>query len=128
MLAVARAKYPPAENPDIRFVVRDVAEMASDREFDAILCYSCFPHFRDRPAAVGILAAALKAGGRLVVAHSQSRRAINDLHREAGGVLREDHLPTVAEITAMMESAGLRVTGSVDDDGLFAVRAVRPSA
>lgn|GEM_PF-5172174 len=77
---------------------------------------------------MGALAAALKAGGRLVVARSQSRRAINDLHREAGGVLREDYLPAVPEITGMMESAGLRVTASVDDDGLFAVRAVRPSA
>jgi len=128
MLAVAEAKYPPADNPDVRFVVRDVNGMASDREFDAILCYSCFPHFPDQPAAVKTLAAALKEGGRLVIAHSQSRRAINDLHREAGGILRGDYLPTVAEITGMMGSAGLRVTGSVDDEELFAVRAERPSA
>ncbi|MCX7021285.1 MAG: methyltransferase domain-containing protein [bacterium] len=128
MIAVAKGKYPPADNPDIKFVVQDVIGMASDREFDAIICYSCFPHFPDQAAVVRTLAAALKEGGRLVIAHSQSRRAINDLHRVAGELMRGDYLPTVPEITGMMESAGLRVTGSVDDEELFVVRAERPSA
>jgi ubiquinone/menaquinone biosynthesis C-methylase UbiE len=128
MIAVARGKYPPEDNPDVRFVVGDVEGLTSDREFDAIVCYSCFPHFFDKPAAVRTLAAALKEGGRLVIAHSQSRRAINDLHRGADEALRGDYLPPVREIAGMMRSAGLRVTGSVDDGEMFAVRAERPPA
>ena len=70
MIEVARSKFPEKEHPKVAFQVADVYDLKYDSKFDLVVCYSCFPHFVDKPLAVKILVNALKKGGRLAVAHS----------------------------------------------------------
>jgi ADP-ribose pyrophosphatase YjhB (NUDIX family) len=46
-----------------------------------------------------------------------------EYHREVGGVVRDDVLPTDSEMRKMMEKAGLRDIKILDQPGLYSVSA-----
>jgi ubiquinone/menaquinone biosynthesis C-methylase UbiE len=99
----------------------DLSKSAPENKFDAILCYSCFPHFRDQRATIRHLSQGLKTGGTLAVAHSESRDAINAIHANGPEEVRDDYLPPSGEITKMMADAGLEVIETIDDEEMFVI-------
>jgi len=118
MLEIARQKY-PFEN--IRFILGDIATVSLPMNyFDVIMCYSVFPHFKDKAGMVAHMAGLLKPGGRLVIAHSQSREAINSLHAKLDAV-KEDQLPESATIEEYLRQAGLSPILTEDTDEMFVV-------
>jgi demethylmenaquinone methyltransferase/2-methoxy-6-polyprenyl-1,4-benzoquinol methylase len=119
MIKVARSKYPEKEHPLISFRVCDVYDLKYDGEFDLVVCYSCFPHFVDQPLALKILSGALKKGGRLVVAHSDSAKKINGVHMSGGVEVGNDFLPRMDRLKQMMTESGLAVTFERDDENYF---------
>ncbi len=119
MIAVARSKYPEEEHPMISFLVSDVYDLEYYEEFDLVMCYSCLPHFVDKPLAIQILSKALKKGGRLVVAHSDSADEINGVHMNTGGEIKNDFLPDMQQLEQIMKENGLRVRFSRDDESYF---------
>jgi demethylmenaquinone methyltransferase/2-methoxy-6-polyprenyl-1,4-benzoquinol methylase len=119
MIEAARSKYPEKEHPKISYRVADVYELKYDAEFDLVVCYSCFPHFVDKPLALKTLAGALKRGGRLAVAHSDSANKINGVHLNGGVVIKNDFLPRMDQLKQMMKENGLAVTFERDDDSYF---------
>lgn len=119
MIEVARAKFPEKEHPMICFKVSDVYELDFDSEFDLAVCYSCFPHFVDQPLAIKTLGKALKKGGRLVVAHSDSAKKINGVHMEGGVEIENDFLPSMELLKQMMQENGFAVTFERDDESYF---------
>ncbi len=54
-----------------------------EKDFDLAFVYRAYPHFPDKPAFAKKLCSILKSGGRFVIAHSESRHAVN--HRHSGG-------------------------------------------
>jgi len=126
MIEVAKRKYPAEDYPNVVFQVQDVNDMAMRREYDAILCYSCFPHFVDQRATIHHLVKGLGKGGKLMVAHSESREAINNMHKAAAEEVHHDFLPPMVRIAQMMEAAGLRVLEKIDNDELFVIMAEQP--
>ena len=125
MIAIAKSKHPVDRFPNVAFIVSDVNDLAMEGDFDAILCYSCFPHFIDQESTLQHLAIGLRKGGRLMVAHSQSRADINKVHMESGEVVEKDYLPAMEELRGMMERAGLAVASSVDNDDMFYIIGIR---
>ncbi len=119
MIEIARSKYPKKKHPRISFLVSDLYDLDYHEEFDLVVCYSCFPHFVDKPLALQKLSMALKKGGRLVVAHSNSADFINSLHLNAGAEVKYDFLPSMEQLQKMMEENGLSVTFTRDDEGYF---------
>jgi len=119
MVEVARCKFPEKKHPLISFMVSDVYELDFDSEFDLAVCYSCFPHFVDQPLAIKTLCNALKKGGRLVVAHSDSAKKINGVHMEGGVEIQNDFLPSMESLKQMMQENGLTVTFERDDESYF---------
>ncbi|HHX73535.1 MAG TPA: class I SAM-dependent methyltransferase [Firmicutes bacterium] len=120
MIAVAKKKYSCC--PNVRFIAGDVLKIPLPAAyFDCIMCYSMFPHFKDKQAAVKKLSTYLKKGGSFVIAHSQSREAINNLHQKAGRQVKDDRLPPLDIIRSYYHAAGLEITGQVDDDRMFVV-------
>jgi len=118
MLKVAQGKY---AYPNVNFVCGDVLEGGlPGGAFDAVVCYSVFPHFTDKLAAVRILSQNLKKGGKLLIGHSQSREHINRMHMNAPQAVAGDSLPDMVTIRAYMEAAGMKVLGWVDDEAMFA--------
>lgn len=119
MIEVARSKYPEKEHPLISYLVSDVYQLKYDANFDVIVCYSCFPHFVDQPLAIKILSKALKKGGRLAVAHSDSAKKINGVHMNSGVEIGNDFLPSMELLKQMMRENGLAVTFERDDESYF---------
>jgi demethylmenaquinone methyltransferase/2-methoxy-6-polyprenyl-1,4-benzoquinol methylase len=119
MIEVARSKYPEKEHPLISYLVSDVYALKYDAEFDLVVCYSCFPHFGDQPLALKILSKALRKGGRLAVAHSDSAKKINGVHMNGGVAVGNDFLPSMELLKQMMKESGLAVTFERDDESYF---------
>lgn len=119
MIEAARQKYPEKTHPKISFKVSDVYELKYSDEFDLVVCYSCFPHFVDQPLAIQILTKALKKGGRLAIAHSNSAEKINGVHISAGKEIKNDFLPSMPRLKEMMAESGLQVIFERDDKDYF---------
>ncbi len=118
MIEIAKQKYP---FHNIRFVLGDIATAALPKDyFDVIMCYSVFPHFQDKSGIIAHMASLLKPKGRLVIAHSQSREAINSLHSKLD-VVKEDQLPEAVTIEEYLKQAQLVPVLTEDRDEMFVV-------
>ena len=80
MIRCAAAKF-PQEN--VRLLCGDMETASFDRQFDCCMVYNAFPHFPDPAKLLAALAAALKQGGRLSVAHGMSRAKLDRHHSGA---------------------------------------------
>lgn len=66
---------------NIEYVRADIASSQLESDiFDAVVCYSSFPHFSDKPLALKEIFRMLKPGGRLFICHTSSRQTINHIH------------------------------------------------
>lgn len=79
MAKIAAGKY--AENQNVQVICGDVEETQFDRKFDVIVVYNAFPHFPNPQRLIATLAALLKDGGRLTIAHGASRESIDNHHK-----------------------------------------------
>jgi ubiquinone/menaquinone biosynthesis C-methylase UbiE len=120
MIARARAKGIRA-----RFCCLDVCQDELGQGcFDVILCFHCFPHFRDQPAALRAFARALAPGGRLIVMHLSGSARINQFHSQVHGPVRDDRLPAGDQWPALLAPAALKCLRHLDREDLFFVEAV----
>lgn len=107
---------------NVVFECKDVLENKGDEEcYDHIICYSMFPHFQHKEEAVKRLSEKLKIGGKLTICHSQSREAINNLHKSVDDTVKEDNLPTIEIIKQYFLEAGLKVVTEVDNEEMFVI-------
>ena len=79
MVKIAEKKF--TEEPRVQVICGDVEEVSFDKKFDRIVVYNAFPHFPKPKRLIKILAGLLKEGGRLTIAHGQSREAIDGHHQ-----------------------------------------------
>jgi demethylmenaquinone methyltransferase/2-methoxy-6-polyprenyl-1,4-benzoquinol methylase len=105
----------------LRFRVADVSGLAGTGAFDAVLVFSCFPHFQDPLAVLCRLRAQLRPGGRLAVCHLKSSQEINDFHRHVHPQVSSHRLPAAAEMCDLFERAALAVTTAADESGFYLV-------
>lgn len=119
MIEMARSKYPERDWPMLSYLVSDLYDLKFSAAFDIVVCYSCFPHFVDQPLAVEILSKALKKGGRLVVAHSDSAKKINGVHMSGGVEISNDFLPPMGTLKRIMADHRLTVGFERDDDAYY---------
>jgi len=119
MLAQARARGLDAE-----FLWMDICrEEPVQRQFDVVLCFHSFPHFRDQPAALRQMARSLKCGGRLLVLHLAGSAQLNAFHHQVGGPVGGDQLLQASQWPEWVRPSGLRVREAVDREDLFLVQA-----
>lgn len=124
MIRVAESKF---NFGNVAFIAGDVLVTGlPEGGFDCVLCYSMFPHFNYKKAAVLKLAGYLKKGGKLVIAHSQSRDAINGVHREASEAVRDDELPPAEIIMGYFTNAGLDTAVVTDNEDMFVLVGSKP--
>ena len=103
MLRKAQAK---GFNGDIDYLCADVVNIPlADEVFDVIVCYSSFPHFQDKPRALAEMSRVIKDDGRLLICHTSSRGAINEIHRQIPAV-QNDIIPDEAEMRMLLSMAG----------------------
>jgi ubiquinone/menaquinone biosynthesis C-methylase UbiE len=103
MLERAKAK---GFNGNIDYLCADVIDIPLDNEtFDSIVCYSTFPHFRDKPIALAEMKRVIKSGGKLLICHTSSRTTINEIHHQIPEV-ENDIIPDEGEMQIMLSKAG----------------------
>lgn len=95
--------------------------------FDWVICNSCFPHFLDQARGLQQLAAVLKPSGQLVICHTQSRAAINDLHRTVGGTVGGHKLPDDRAMKTLIADAHLDLLPMEDRADRYLVLAQKPT-
>jgi demethylmenaquinone methyltransferase/2-methoxy-6-polyprenyl-1,4-benzoquinol methylase len=88
-------------------------------EFDLVFCFNSFPHFCDRDRALQVAAECLKPCGKLVIAHSNSRQRVNEIHMRAGGPVKRDLLPKPVALRKLVESHGFKVIELYDGHDSF---------
>ena len=96
--------------------------------YDVILCFHCFPHFRDQAAALRNLSRALKAAGRLIVMHMAGSDHINEFHAGVDGPVRGDRLPQGDQWDPLLSQASLRREQLVDREDQFFLEATKTTA
>lgn len=121
MIEIARNKFPKKEYTNVHFIISDVNNLKLNGEFNAILLYSCLPHFPDKKGTIKHLIKGLSNKGILLIAHSQSRNDINNFHREAGNEVCKDHLPPSECICEMMTCSGLNIERTIDNSEMFII-------
>jgi ubiquinone/menaquinone biosynthesis C-methylase UbiE len=110
---------------NITYVCADIADTGlKDRGFEAVVCYSSFPHFRDKPASLREIYRLLKNAGLLFICHSSSRNAINAIHTHID-LLSHDLIPEKEKMTGLLTDAGFRNISIQDTSEMYLVRAVK---
>jgi ubiquinone/menaquinone biosynthesis C-methylase UbiE len=123
MLNIARGK---GFTGNIRFLCAGIENSRlADNSFDAVVCYSVFPHFEDKPKALLEINRLLRKDGKLFICHTSSRQAINDIHRcipEVCGHLFPENLET----RRMLAEAGFTDITINDREEDYLVSARKP--
>ena len=118
MIAVNRHLHPDKR---IRFHAADVNALPlPEKSCDGIFCFSCFPHFQNKPRALRAMAAVLKKGGWLLLAHFDSPKALNHHHSASHMAVKHDRLPDETSMRALFANAGLAITKHVNANGFYA--------
>jgi ubiquinone/menaquinone biosynthesis C-methylase UbiE len=124
MLKVARQKGFPA---NVDFRQADVQRIPfPDAAFDRVICNAAFPHFEDRAQGLREMVRVLRPGGILVISHPIGRAAVNALHREAGGPVEEDRVPTASIMVTLLHGAGLTDVRVIDEPEFYLARGTKP--
>lgn len=118
MAEIARNKY---EN--IQVICGNAQEYAFAKEFDVIVIYDAFPHFTEPRSLFESLSKYLKTGGRITVAHSMSREALTDLHKDRAERVSFD-LPEIGELAEIMAEF-FEIVFTVSDNCMYQVCAVK---
>jgi len=113
---------------NISYVCADIENSRlADKCFDAVVCYSVFPHFQDKSKILSEINRLLKEDGRLFICHTSSRQSINKIHRDQLEIC--DHLfPENEDICRMLSGAGFVDTHINDGKNDYLVSARKPSA
>jgi ubiquinone/menaquinone biosynthesis C-methylase UbiE len=114
--------------PNIEFIAADVVAAGVEADScDVVFCFSCFPHFHDKPGALAAMAGAMKPNGTIAIAHFGSSEEISRHHSNCRAVMH-DRLPAAAEMQTMCRDAGLVIKSFIDEPGFYALIALKRPA
>lgn len=122
MIAVNRRLH---QDKRVSFLLGSADELTLPPEsYDCAFCFSCFPHFRNKPKALKAIEHSLKLGGKLILAHFDSAKNIN--HHHAGHeCVKHAHLPNETDMSALIGQSGFHVERFIDETGFYFLGAVK---
>ena len=120
MVEIARRKF---AQENVKILCGDVENTDFGRQFDCIVVYNAFPHFPDPERLIARLAALLKQGGTLTVAHGMSREKIDAHHHGTASHVSNGLMP--AEELAAIFVEHLSVTAVISDERMYQVAGQR---
>lgn len=109
-------------DPRVEILCGDVETLPVRQQYDCCVVYNAFPHFEEPKRLVERLAAWVKPGGRLTVAHGMSLETLHDHHAGARHVSRE--MLTAEELAAVF-APHFAVDVTVSDDEKYIVSGIR---
>jgi demethylmenaquinone methyltransferase/2-methoxy-6-polyprenyl-1,4-benzoquinol methylase len=118
---IQRAKEKFGDDPRVSLICAD-ASNASFALHDACVVYNALPHFQSAEALICALSMALIPGGRLTIAHGDSRQVINARHTSRASEVSHDLMPA-AELAELFEPL-FRVDAVHDAEDYYLVSGV----
>lgn len=94
--------------------------------FDAVICYSAFPHFYDKRLALAEMHRVLKPEGRILILHSDSSQTLNQFHAGLPGPVHADRLPAAQEMEPLLKETGFLPLVLEEGNNLYWVEAKKP--
>ncbi|MFA5645892.1 MAG: class I SAM-dependent methyltransferase [Candidatus Ratteibacteria bacterium] len=113
---------------NLSFVIADIHHTDfDDSSFDALFCNACFPHFRNKSLALKEIARILKPEGLLVLSHPTGRESVNQCHRDAGGPVGRDRVPSGVQAGINLKRAGFYPFKMIDEPEFYLLAAIQRS-
>jgi len=123
MLAISRKKH---SSSGISYLQGMAEHMPlADEACHRVICYSVFPHFKEPAHTLAEIKRILYPGGLLVIAHSQGRDKINEIHKKIDGPVNGDHLPDREEMCFLLEKEHFAVKNVIDNSEIYCYVAVK---
>jgi len=108
--------------PNLIFLQADVMRLPfADNFFDRIILLALFPHLPQKAQALEEFYRLLKPGGKIFIAHTASRKEINEFHARLAYPLCEDFLPEEEEMRRIILDASFELMEFVDSSHLYFV-------
>lgn len=98
---IQRAKEKFGNDPRVSLFCADASNV-SFAPLDVCVVYNALPHFQSAQALIEALSKALVPGGRLTIAHGDSRQVINARHNSHASDVSHNLMPAV-ELTELFE-------------------------
>lgn len=124
MAKIAAGKF--AGESRVRVLCGDVETAKFHKKFDRIVVYNAFPHFPEPKRLIAALAGMLKEGGRLTIAHGQSREAIDNHHSGSASKVSNGLMP--AESLMALFRPYFRVEAMISNSRMYQVSGVKQEA
>ena len=104
---------------NLDFEIKDFFEYTTPKKFNQILAYSCYPHFNDEESFFKKAHSLLKDKGKIVIAHIESKEAINSRHREEENHIISHMLSDVEKICKLADKQGFKSIYKEDNKDYF---------
>lgn len=118
MLGIAKEKF--KDNKNLSFEILDVENDKINEKFDKIILYSMFPHLQNKTLTIkSLVENNLKENGQLMIAHSNSREFLNNMHKEKSETVKNDRLICVKKQKSLFEDVGLNVSDAFENDEIY---------
>lgn len=119
MISIADSKY---KESNVKFIVTDIMDFYEDG-FDYIFLYSVYPHFPDKNALFKHLSSLLHTGGKIIIAHSESKEKINEIHNKSEHF--KNHILLSANKTAGIMSKYFKINMVIDNEDMYFISGTR---
>lgn len=118
MIEIAKNKYKNITN--LEFEILDIENQELKDKYDKIILYSMFPHLQNKTKTIKLLVENnLNKGGKLMIAHSNSREFLNNMHKEKDKSVSEDRLIPVNTQKHLFLEVGLEVIEAFEDEEVY---------
>lgn len=118
MLDIASQKFKDTKN--VSFEALDIENSSLEEKYDKIILYSMFPHLKNKTNTIKTLVENnLNEDGKLIIAHSNSREFLNNMHKEKDKRVSEDMLIPIKNQKSLFEQVNLNVLDAYEDDEIY---------
>lgn len=118
MIEVARKKY--KHIPNLDFEIIDVENEVIKEKYNKIILYSMFPHLENKTKTIKTLVKNnLSENGKLMIAHSNSREFLNNMHKEKDEAVSEARLIPIDNQVKLFEDIELNVVEAFENDQMY---------
>lgn len=104
---------------NLSFKVEDFLEYDTDKKYDYVVAYSCYPHFKNKEKFFKKAYGILKQKGKIVIAHIESKELINARHNKIEDKIHSDALLDVNITAKSAENSGFNTAYKEDNEKFY---------
>ena len=123
MVKKARQNFPFDNVYEVDGDVEDLP-LQSD-SFDMVISFAAFAHFTNQEKVMEETSRILKQGGKFHIIHLMGSKQLQELHKQVGGPIAHDHLPTDTDMMKLFEFGHFLDVVIKDHPGLYLASATK---